>query len=315
MSRSWRSDARPGAVCHSRAGPARLVARGAPRSSTSSAQQRGAADRRAPAAERLVRVKAPARGGARGRARGKRGLRGLARARGRCSDGSAGSATGRPAPTAAGAAGGDDQHDRPRLAARRRRSASRRLQGYNAQAAVNEQQIVRRRRGDASTRPTSGTSSRWSRRPSRAGAAPASASRRGRRRRRRLLAQAADGERRLPRHPGADPARLRPAQERPPRLGRAGSTRSCAACSQPTTARRLYRKRQATVEPVFGQMKFNRRPRPLLTPRASRPCSSEWRLFGASHNLLKPALHDVGGTRVVSSHSDKGSQARTFCPQ
>jgi hypothetical protein len=51
----------------------------------------------------------------------------------------------------------------------------------------------------------------------------------------------------------------------------------------------LNRKRHATIEPVFGQMKFNRR-----LDRFSRPGSSavrsEWRLFGASHNLLK--LHN-----------------------
>jgi Transposase DDE domain len=48
----------------------------------------------------------------------------------------------------------------------------------------------------------------------------------------------------------------------------------------------LYRKRHATIEPLFGQMKFNRRlDRYLRRGRAA--VRSEWRLFGASHNLLK----------------------------
>ena len=51
----------------------------------------------------------------------------------------------------------------------------------------------------------------------------------------------------------------------------------------------LYRKRQATVEPVFGQMKFNRRLDRFLR-RGRSAVRSEWRLFGASHNLLK--LHN-----------------------
>jgi transposase len=51
----------------------------------------------------------------------------------------------------------------------------------------------------------------------------------------------------------------------------------------------LYRKRHATIEPVFGQMKFNRRLDRFLR-RGRSAVRSEWRLFGASHNLLK--LHN-----------------------
>jgi transposase len=51
----------------------------------------------------------------------------------------------------------------------------------------------------------------------------------------------------------------------------------------------LYRKRHATIEPVFGQMKFNRRLDRFLR-RGRSALRSEWRLFGASHNLLK--LHN-----------------------
>jgi transposase len=54
-------------------------------------------------------------------------------------------------------------------------------------------------------------------------------------------------------------------------------------------AKALYRKRHATIEPVFGQMKFNRRLDRFLH-RGRSAVRSEWRLFGASHNLLK--LHN-----------------------
>jgi hypothetical protein len=55
-------------------------------------------------------------------------------------------------------------------------------------------------------------------------------------------------------------------------------------------AKALYRKRQATVEPVFGQMKFNRG-FDRFGRRGRSACRSEWRLFGASHNLLKLHSH------------------------
>jgi transposase len=52
----------------------------------------------------------------------------------------------------------------------------------------------------------------------------------------------------------------------------------------------LYRKRHATIEPVFGQMKFNRRFDRFLR-RGRSAVRSEWRLVGASHNLLKLHSH------------------------
>jgi Transposase DDE domain len=60
-------------------------------------------------------------------------------------------------------------------------------------------------------------------------------------------------------------------------------------------ARALYRKRQTTIEPVFGQMKFNRG-FDRFGRRGRSACRSEWRLFGASHNLLK--LHS---RRIVAA--------------
>ena len=48
----------------------------------------------------------------------------------------------------------------------------------------------------------------------------------------------------------------------------------------------LYRKRQGTVEPVFAQIKFNRRI-DRFQRRGRSAVRSEWRLIAATHNLLK----------------------------
>jgi transposase len=48
----------------------------------------------------------------------------------------------------------------------------------------------------------------------------------------------------------------------------------------------LYRKRQETVEPVFAHTKFNRR-FDRFQRRGRAACHSEWRLITATHNLLK----------------------------
>jgi hypothetical protein len=52
----------------------------------------------------------------------------------------------------------------------------------------------------------------------------------------------------------------------------------------------LYRQRQALVEPVFGDIKFNRRTDRLLR-RGRSAARSEWRLITATHNLLKLHRH------------------------
>lgn len=52
--------------------------------------------------------------------------------------------------------------------------------------------------------------------------------------------------------------------------------------------RSLYRQRQITVEPVFGQIKFKRFQR-----RGRAACRSEWRLIAATHNLLKLHNHQI----------------------
>ena len=48
----------------------------------------------------------------------------------------------------------------------------------------------------------------------------------------------------------------------------------------------LYRRRQETVEPVFANTKFNRR-FDRFQRRGKAACRSEWRLINATHNLLK----------------------------
>jgi transposase len=50
--------------------------------------------------------------------------------------------------------------------------------------------------------------------------------------------------------------------------------------------KRLYGRRQVTIEPVFANTKFNRRIDRFLR-RGRSACRSEWRLITATHNLLK----------------------------
>ena len=54
----------------------------------------------------------------------------------------------------------------------------------------------------------------------------------------------------------------------------------------------LYRRRQAMIEPVFGQIKFNRRI-DRFQRRGRAAARSEWRLVAATHNLLKLHSHQL----------------------
>jgi Transposase DDE domain len=54
--------------------------------------------------------------------------------------------------------------------------------------------------------------------------------------------------------------------------------------------RARYRQRQITIEPVFGQIKFNRQIR-RFQRRGRAACRSEWRFIAATHNLLKLHHH------------------------
>ena len=54
----------------------------------------------------------------------------------------------------------------------------------------------------------------------------------------------------------------------------------------------LYRKRQAMIEPVFADTKFNRRI-DHFQRRGRSACRSERRLITATHNLMKRFRHRI----------------------
>jgi transposase len=61
--------------------------------------------------------------------------------------------------------------------------------------------------------------------------------------------------------------------------------------------RALYRRRQVTIEPVFGQLKFNRQITRFLR-RGRAACRSEWRMIAATHNLLKLHRHQIAAAPI-----------------
>ncbi len=59
--------------------------------------------------------------------------------------------------------------------------------------------------------------------------------------------------------------------------------------------RELYAQRKITVEPVYGQIKHNRRIDRFMR-RGRAAAQSEWRLVAATHNLLKLHTHWIADT-------------------
>jgi hypothetical protein len=59
----------------------------------------------------------------------------------------------------------------------------------------------------------------------------------------------------------------------------------------------LYSKRQCMVEPVFAQIKTNRRI-DRFKRRGRAAARSEWRLIAATHNLLKLHRHQLAAAAV-----------------
>jgi transposase len=59
--------------------------------------------------------------------------------------------------------------------------------------------------------------------------------------------------------------------------------------------RKLYAQRKITVEPVYGQIKYNRRIDRFMR-RGRAAAQSEWRLVAATHNILKLHTHWVANT-------------------
>jgi len=55
----------------------------------------------------------------------------------------------------------------------------------------------------------------------------------------------------------------------------------------------LYAKRKAMIEPIFANTKFNRGI-DRFARRGRSACRSEWRLINATHNLLKLHTHQQG---------------------
>jgi Transposase DDE domain len=59
--------------------------------------------------------------------------------------------------------------------------------------------------------------------------------------------------------------------------------------------RKLYAQREVTVEPVYGQIKHNRKIDRFMR-RGRVAAQSEWRLVTATHNLLKLHNHWIANT-------------------
>ena len=96
---------------------------------------------------------------------------------------------------------------------------------------------------------------------------------------------------RSPRTGSRSSSRPTPTSERAPgQAGAAVSTRSCARVLATPAGAELYVKRAAMIEPVFADTKFNRRI-DRFQRRGRAACRSEWRLITATHNLLKLWRH------------------------
>jgi hypothetical protein len=59
--------------------------------------------------------------------------------------------------------------------------------------------------------------------------------------------------------------------------------------------RKLYAQRKISVEPAYGQIKYNRRIDRLMR-RGRAAAQSEWRLVAATHNMLKLHSHWITNT-------------------
>src|SRR4051794_26196076 len=69
------------------------------------------------------------------------------------------------------------------------------------------------------------------------------------------------------------------------------------------SGRRTYKKRAATIEPVFAQIKHNRSIR-CLTRRGLAAADSEWKLICATHNPLKIYHRRPLGLMLVTDLGD-----------
>ena len=89
---------------------------------------------------------------------------------------------------------------------------------------------------------------------------------------------------------------------------------------EPKLGEAPYRRRMATVEPVFGQMKFNRG-FDRFQRRGRSAVRSEWRLAAATHNLLKLHNHQTAaagperGPKAPMPPSSPGTRLRRGPPR
>ena len=94
------------------------------------------------------------------------------------------------------------------------------------------------------------------------------------------------------RDPGVDPTGL----DQDAKTTRPGWDGGRYAWMRPVLAsehgHQLYEKRHKMIEPVFGQIKFNRKI-DRFQRRGSSAARSEWRLAAATHNLLKLHRHQL----------------------
>ena len=165
------------------------------------------------------------------------------------------------------------------------------LQGYNAQAAVNEQQIVIAAEIEVVS-PDFGHLERIVTAARGELEAVGVTQRTGRDRRRlRLLAHRADAPARRRRHPGPDPARLRAAHHTAAGLGRR-LLRLHAPRPSTEFGAALYKQRQHLIETLFGSIKHNRGCG-RFHRRGRAAVRTEWRLITATHNLLKLHKHQL----------------------
>ena len=165
------------------------------------------------------------------------------------------------------------------------------VQGYNAQAVVDEGQIV------LAAEITNSTGRLLQLDPmvtaalgelERAGVTEPA---RGRARGRPVLERAAHGRGdRQQAHPGADPAR--PRRPRSARPGWTGGRYTWMRAVLAPARQELYRKRIQMIEPVFAHTKHNR----AITRfhrRGRTAVRTEWRLLMATHNLTKLHRHQL----------------------
>ena len=172
------------------------------------------------------------------------------------------------------------------------------VQGFNAQAAVNEQHIVLAAEITNNSTDFSQLDPMVDRHPRRARAGRRRSAARSDRCRRRLLERAAHGRRgRQQAHPGA--GRARQGQPRYPqaRLDEVGRYDWMRTVLGSDYGRERYKKRKQTTEPTFGNTKHNKGVI-RFHRRGRTKVRTEWRLMMMTENLTKVHRHQIATARA-----------------